>query len=50
MVFRSEAEVRWLNHCESSLTRYSATTTSSTSGAHDDRATDSDVTREATAR
>jgi DNA-binding PadR family transcriptional regulator len=57
MVFRSEAEVRWLNHCESSLARYSTATPSSNSDAGDrdadsatDRATDSDVTREATAR
>ena len=46
MVFRTEAEVRWLDHCESSLARFAETRALSTEApaAHDD------ITREAPAR
>ena len=39
MVFQAEAEVRWLDHCESSLVRYApaATITESTVDNHDER-------------
>ena len=39
MVFRTEAEVRWLDHCESSLVRYApaATAGPSTVDSHDER-------------
>jgi DNA-binding PadR family transcriptional regulator len=37
MVFRAEAEVRWLDHCESSLVRYAPAVTSSTVDSHDER-------------
>jgi DNA-binding PadR family transcriptional regulator len=51
MVFRGEAEVRWLDHCEASLARYASTTRTTTAGAPEDSsAAGNDITREATAK
>ena len=54
MVFRGEAEVRWLDHCEASLARYAPHTAATTAAgtntgaAEQARATDFEATRETT--
>ena len=50
MVFRAEAEVRWLDHCEASVARYADEVAHRPApGAAQDQDTDN-ITRETTAR